>query len=69
MSLILTGAEILQILDMDLALQAAETAFRAYGEGRANMPPKSYLQLPKGDFRAMYGALLLEEDDLRLEMG
>ena len=61
MSLILTGAEILQILDMDLALQAAATAFRAYGEGRANMPPKSYLQLPKGDFRAMYGALLLEE--------
>ncbi len=62
MSLILTGAEILQILDMDLALQAAEAAFRAYGEGRANMPPKSYLQLAKGDFRAMYGALRLEEE-------
>jgi alanine dehydrogenase len=61
MSLILTGADILQILDMDLALKAAATAFRAYGEGRANMPPKSYLELPKGDFRAMYGALLLEE--------
>lgn len=61
MSLILTGADILQVLDMDLALQAAATAFRAYGEGRVNMPPKSYLQLPKGDFRAMYGALLLEE--------
>ena len=62
MSLILTGAEILQILDMDLALQAAETAFQAYGEGRVNMPPKSYLQLTKGDFRAMYGALRLEEE-------
>jgi alanine dehydrogenase len=62
MSLILTGAEILQILDMDLALQAAEAAFRAYGEGRANMPPKSYLQLARGDFRAMYGALRLEEE-------
>jgi alanine dehydrogenase len=62
MSLILTGAEILQILDMDLALEAAEIAFRAYGEGRVNMPPKSYLQLAKGDFRAMYGALTLEEE-------
>ncbi len=57
MSLVLTGAEILQVLDMDLALQAAAEAFRAYGEGRVNMPPKSYLQLPKGDFRAMYGTL------------
>jgi alanine dehydrogenase len=62
MSLILTGTEVLQILDMDLALEAAETAFRAYGEGRVNMPPKSYLQLAKGDFRAMYGALTLEEE-------
>jgi alanine dehydrogenase len=62
MSLILTGAEILQILDMDLALEAAATAFRAYGEGRVNMPPKSYLQLAKGDFRAMFGALTLEQE-------
>lgn len=62
MSLILTGTEILQILDMDLALEAAATAFRAYGEGRVNMPPKSYLQLAKGDFRAMYGAVTLERE-------
>jgi alanine dehydrogenase len=62
MSLILTGAEVLQVLDMDLALAAAESAFRAYGEGRVNMPPKSYLQLPKGDFRAMYGALTLAQE-------
>lgn len=62
MSLILTGAEVLQVLDMDLALTAAEAAFRAYGEGRVNMPPKSYLQLSKGDFRAMYGSLTLEQE-------
>lgn len=62
MSLILTGAEILQVLDMELALQAAAAAFLAYGEGRVNMPPKAYLQLPKGDFRAMYGAITLEEE-------
>lgn len=64
MSLILTGAEILQVLDMDLALQAALAAFRAYGEGRVNMPPKAYLQLPKGDFRAMYGAITLDEGEI-----
>ena len=29
MSLVLTGAEVLQLLDMDLALTAAEEAFRA----------------------------------------
>jgi len=62
MSWILTGAEVLQVLDMDLALTAAAAAFRAYGEGRVNMPPKSYLTLAKGDFRAMYGALTLERE-------
>jgi alanine dehydrogenase len=57
MSLVLIGSEILQVIDMDLALLAAEEAFRAYGQGRVNMPPKAYLDLPKGDFRAMYGAI------------
>lgn len=64
MSLVLTGAEILQILDMELALEAAAEAFRAYGEGRVNMPPKAYLTLPKGDFRAMYGALTLTSGEV-----
>ncbi len=62
MSWVLTGAEVLQIVDMDLALEAAEAAFRAYGEGRVNMPPKSYLPLAKGDFRAMYGSLILDRE-------
>jgi len=62
MSRILTGAEVLQVLDMDLALTAAAEAFRAYGEGRVNMPPKSYLTLARGDFRAMYGALTLDRE-------
>ncbi len=61
MSLVLTGSEVMQVLDMDLALAAAEEAFRAYGEGRVNMPPKSYLTLEKGDFRAMYGEIFLPE--------
>lgn len=61
MSLVLTGSEVMQVLDMDLALAAAQEAFQAYGEGRVNMPPKSYLQLAKGDFRAMYGEIFLPE--------
>ncbi len=59
MSLVLTGAEVMQVLDMDLALMAVEEAFRAYGEGRVNMPPKAYLTLARGDFRAMYGEIFL----------
>ncbi len=59
MSLVLTGSEVMQVLDMDLALAAAEDAFRAYGEGRVNMPPKAYLTLAQGDFRAMYGEIFL----------
>ena len=61
MSLVLTGSEVMQVLDMDLALAAAEDAFRAYGEGRVNMPPKSYLTLEHGDFRAMYGEIFLPQ--------
>jgi alanine dehydrogenase len=64
MSLILTGSEVMQVLDMDLALAAVEDAFRAYGEGRANMPPKAYLTLAHGDFRAMYGEIFLAQDHI-----
>jgi len=64
MSLVLTGSEVMQVLDMDLALAAAEEAFRAYGEGRVNMPPKAYLTLARGDFRAMYGEIFLPEDHI-----
>ncbi len=60
MSLVLTGAEVMRILTMDLALAAAREAFTAYGEGRVNMPPKAYLTLATGDFRAMYGEIFLE---------
>jgi len=63
MSLILTGSEVMQVLDMDLALATAQEAFQAYGEGRVNMPPKSYLTLAQGDFRAMYGEIFLSAGD------
>jgi alanine dehydrogenase len=61
MSLVLTDVEVMQVLDMDLALAAAREAFQAYGEGQVNMPPKSYLTLALGDFRAMYGEIFLPE--------
>jgi alanine dehydrogenase len=51
----------MQVLNIDLALAAAAEAFQAYGEGRVNMPPKSYLQLAQGDFRAMYGEIFLPD--------
>jgi alanine dehydrogenase len=64
MSVVLTGSEVMQVLDMDLALAAAQDAFRAYGEGRVNMPPKAYLTLAQGDFRAMYGEIFLPADHI-----
>jgi alanine dehydrogenase len=64
MSLVLTGSQVMQVLDMDLALAAGEDAFRAYGEGRVNMPPKAYLTLAQGDFRAMYGEIFLDRDHI-----
>ena len=64
MSLVLTGSEVMQVLDMDLALAATQEAFRAYGEGRVNMPPKAYLTLAQGDFRAMYGEIFLPGDHI-----
>ena len=39
MSLVLTGSEVMQVLDMDLALAAAADAFRAYGAGRVFHSP------------------------------
>jgi alanine dehydrogenase len=61
MSLVLTGSQVMQVLDMDLALAAGQEAFQAYGDGRVNMPPKAYLTLAQGDFRAMYGEIFLSD--------
>ncbi|MFH1722211.1 MAG: ornithine cyclodeaminase family protein, partial [Candidatus Altiarchaeota archaeon] len=57
MTLVLTEDEVRSVLDVRSCVKAVEEAFRAYGEGRVNMPPKAYLDLEKGDFRAMYGEL------------
>ena len=55
----MTGSEIMQVLDMDLALAAVTEAFRAHGEGRVNLPPKVHLPVARGSFKAMYGEIFL----------
>ncbi len=59
MSLVLTGSQVMQVLDMDLGLAAVTEAFRAHGEGRVNMPPKVHLLVAQGSFKAMYGEIFL----------
>ncbi|MFQ5719138.1 MAG: ornithine cyclodeaminase family protein [Acidobacteriota bacterium] len=54
-TLILSRAEVRDLLPMDRALAAVEAVFAAHGAGETRMPPKIYLDLPEfaGDFRAM----------------
>lgn len=55
----MTASEIMQVLDLDLALTAVTEAFKAHGEGRVNMPPKAHLPMARGSFKAMYGEVFL----------
>ena len=41
------------LLNMKEVLNTVEQAFRTWGEGKGNMPPKAYLTVENGDFRAM----------------
>lgn len=52
-TLILTKKDMASILTPALANRTVEKAFRAYGLGLVDMPPKSYLYFPKGDLRSM----------------
>lgn len=51
--LILDANAIRNLIDLPEVIAAVEEAFAAYGRGLAKMPPKIYLDVPKGDFRAM----------------
>ena len=42
-----------EVIDMDVLIQAVESAFVDHGTGRSVMPPKVYVDLPGGDFRTM----------------
>ena len=52
-TLIITGRDIKSVLTPALAIRVVEKAFKAYGTGKADMPPKSYLYFRKGDLRTM----------------
>ena len=54
-TLILGKKDVEKVVDIKRAIGAVEEAFCEYGLGRAQMPPKIYLDLPEfaGDFRAM----------------
>ncbi len=54
-TLILTHKDVAKVLDIRGAIDAVEQVFYEYGLGRAQMPPKIYLDIKEflGDFRAM----------------
>lgn len=50
---LLTRTDVEQALGMPEAVSAVEAAFRAYALGKAQMPPKPYLNFETGDLRIM----------------
>jgi alanine dehydrogenase len=52
-TLILTRRDTLKLLVMKDVLRVVEQGFRDWTEGNGIMPPKAYLQVKDGDFRAM----------------
>jgi alanine dehydrogenase len=56
-TLILTKETVREMLKMDEVIKAVEQAFCDWTDGKGTMPPKSYVRLEKGDFRAMPAAL------------
>ncbi len=57
-TLILTQREIERLADTRTAIRAVREAFLAQARGETLMPPKVYLQLAEGDFRAMPAAIM-----------
>lgn len=51
--LFLDARAVHSLIAMPQVIEAVEAAFIAYGRGEARMPPKVYLEVPDGDFRAM----------------
>ena len=55
--LLLDSKAVNNLMKMADVMDAVEGAFKMWGEGRASMPAKAYLQVEEGDFRAMPAAL------------
>jgi len=56
-TLLLSRNDVAGLLKMEEVSGVLEQTFRDHAAGRARMVPKVYLQLEKGDFRAMPGAI------------
>lgn len=56
-TLILGRSDVAGLLHMEEVMGAVQQAFIDYAAGRAQMLPKVYIRLEKGDFRAMPGAV------------
>jgi len=52
-TLILNKDDVRGLLSMSEVIGAVEEAFRDWAQGKASMPPKAYLKVEQGDFRAM----------------
>lgn len=53
MTAIITQKEVQHVLDMKSVIAVVEKAFRLYGQGKIQMPAKSYLDFGVGDLRSM----------------
>lgn len=60
MALFLTEADVRQLLTMDIALEAVETAHRAHALGRAIDVPRQRTRVPTASLHILQGALLDE---------
>ncbi|MDD5590399.1 MAG: ornithine cyclodeaminase family protein [Dehalococcoidales bacterium] len=56
-TILLDRSAIRSLINMSEVINVVEEAFKAWAEGKANMPPKAYLTVERGDFRAMPAAL------------
>ncbi|MCK5608985.1 ornithine cyclodeaminase family protein [Candidatus Pacearchaeota archaeon] len=56
-TVVLTSDDVRKLLDMSSVIAAVEQAFIDWTIGSAVMPPKAYLPVDNGDFRAMPAAL------------
>jgi len=56
-TLLLGSSDVSKLLEMPATIEVVEGAFRDLERGKAQMPPKAYLFLEHGDFRAMPAAV------------
>ncbi|ODS32852.1 MAG: L-lysine cyclodeaminase [Candidatus Scalindua rubra] len=53
MTFLITAKDVQSVLTYPLSLKTVEAAFKAFGQGKAYLPPKSYLTFKDGDLRSM----------------